>query len=127
MFNHTDKKEDYFDRNGKWLYPLAASLMVTVGPLAMSSLQAAPTDGASLFMPAWLISLVAFLGIVMSGIGVSVTDTLSAAIVRCVLSVAAFGVVLNVLLTTETSDLFSYVISMFIAVCFFVMTKKTRK
>jgi len=46
---------------------------------------------------------------------------------RCVLTVAAFGLVAYVLSTVDTPDLVRYLIGLFIATCFYCMTLKTRR
>ncbi|MBA1250284.1 hypothetical protein [Pseudomonas luteola] len=123
----TEDKPDYFDRNRKWLYPLAGSIALMAASLTLSMWQATPGGEVNLFIPEWLIALFALLGIVMAGFGLAVTDTLSAAIMRCVLTVAAFGLVAYALSTVDTPDLYRYLIGLFIAACFYCMTLKTRR
>ena len=123
----TEDKPDYFDRNRKWLYPLAGSITLVAASLTLSMWQMTPGDELNLFIPEWLIALFALLGIVMAGFGLAVTDTLSATIMRCVLTVAAFGLVAYVLSTVDTPDLVRYLIGLFIATCFYCMTLKTRR
>ncbi|MFV1943128.1 hypothetical protein VPH49_20140 [Pseudomonas luteola] len=122
-----ENKPDYFDRNRKWLYPLAGSITLVAASLTLSMWQTTPGGEVNLLIPEWLIALFALLGIVMAGFGLAVTDTLSAAIMRCVLTVAAFGLVAYVLSTVDTPDLVRYLIGLFIATCFYCMTLKTRR
>ena len=82
----TEDKPDYFDRNRKWLYPLAGSITLVAASLTLSMWQATPGGEVNLFVPEWLIALFALLGIVMAGFGLAVTDTLSAAIISFALS-----------------------------------------
>jgi peptidoglycan/LPS O-acetylase OafA/YrhL len=123
----TEDKPDYFDRNGKWLYPLTGSFVLMAASMTISMLQQTPGGEIDLFIPEGLIALFALLGIFMAGFGVAVTDTLSAAIMRCVLTVAVFGLVAYVLSTTDAEDLFRYWFSLLIATGFFFITFKTRR
>lgn len=123
----TEDKPDYFDRNRKWLYPLAGSITLVAASLTLSMWQATPGGEVNLFIPEGVIALFAFLGIFMAGFGLAVTDTLSAAIMRCVLTVAVFGLMAHVLSAVDAPDLVRYWFSLLIATCFFFITFKTRK
>jgi hypothetical protein len=84
---------DYITRNAMWLRPAVATLLVCVFRVAQAGID--PQLAAAL--PSWLTpasSVASVAGAAAVGLGASMTDTTSAAIVRIVGFGAALGLML---------------------------------
>jgi hypothetical protein len=84
--------DEYVSRNGKWLRPAAGTVLAIAAPVLMASVD----PRAAAFLPVWLVPAAGVLGCFVIGLGASVTDTVSGAVVRIV----GFGAAAGFLLAT---------------------------
>ena len=85
--NNVENRETYMDRNGGWIRPLFAAVVVLI---AYVQLQVLP-DGP--WLPGWAYFAIAGIACCISGIYAALTDTLSARIVRFLAQFAASALI----------------------------------
>ncbi|WP_410480372.1 hypothetical protein [Pseudomonas sp. DCA-1] len=72
-------RETYMDRNGPWLRPFIAAILILMGPALLQVINATPA-----WLPAWASTLGGAIGVAFAGFFAIKTDTISAWVVRAV-------------------------------------------
>ncbi|AGZ38152.1 hypothetical protein CMV24_26560 [Pseudomonas plecoglossicida] len=70
-------RETYMDRNGPWIRPFFAAILILLGPALMQIMNATPA-----WLPAWASTLGGAIGFVFAGFYAVKTNTISALVVR---------------------------------------------
>lgn len=82
--NNAVSRDTYMDRNGRWVRPLIAAVIVLVGYAQLQAFRTVPA-----WLPGWAPFAIAGLACCVSGVYAALTDTLSARIVRFLAQLAA--------------------------------------
>ncbi|ECW9094572.1 hypothetical protein [Escherichia coli] len=88
MQHKAENRDTYMDRNGRWVRPLIAAVVILAAHAQLQIFGAAPA-----WLPYWLPFAAAAVAFCTSGVFAVFTDTLSARIVRVLAQVAAVAMV----------------------------------
>lgn len=86
--NNAVSRDTYMDRNGRWVRPLMAAVIVLVGYAQLQAFRSVPA-----WLPGWAPFAIAGLACCVSGVYAALTDTLSARIVRFLAQLAAIALI----------------------------------